>query len=135
MRNNLLIFAGCAVKRLKAKPARTIGSTDRDNAPLPEATEQKGDLLIHDLWQNGTDSVHNMRVVNTDAKYYLGKQPEKCLQEAERENKWMYLEACLQQHKHFSPFVTSVDGLLRVEATSALKRIVSHLATKWRQPY
>ena len=47
----------------------------------------------------------------------------------------MYLEACLQQRRHFSPFFTSVDRLLGVEATATLKRIASRLATKWRQPY
>ena len=47
----------------------------------------------------------------------------------------MYLEACLQKRWHFSPFVSSVDGLLGVEATATLKRIASLLATKWRQPY
>ena len=47
----------------------------------------------------------------------------------------MYLEACLQQRQHFSPFVASVDGLMGVEATATLKRIASCLATKWRQPY
>ena len=39
-----------------------------DKAPPLEAMEQKGDLLIRDLGQNGTDSVHEMRVVNTDTK-------------------------------------------------------------------
>ena len=47
----------------------------------------------------------------------------------------MYLEACLQQRRHFSPFVASVDRLLGVEATATLKRVSSRLATKWRQPY
>ena len=42
----------------------------------------------------------------------------------------MYLEACLQQRRHFSPFIASVDGLLGVEATNTLKRIVSRLATQ-----
>ena len=45
----------------------------------------------------------------------------------------MYLEACLHQRRHFSPFVASVDGLLGVEATATLKRIASCLATKWKQ--
>ena len=45
-------------------------------------TEQKGDLLIHNLWKNWTDSVHYMRVVNTDAKYHSGETPEKCLEDA-----------------------------------------------------
>ena len=50
VRNDPLIFAGSAVKTLKANTARTIGSTDPDNAPNPEATDQKGDLLICDIW-------------------------------------------------------------------------------------
>ena len=37
--NDPLIFAGFSMKRPKAKLARTIGSTDRDSAPPPEATE------------------------------------------------------------------------------------------------
>ena len=92
MRDNPLIFEGCAVKRLKAKPAGPTGSTDWENVPPPEAKEQKGDLLIRDLWQNGTDSVHNTRVVNIDAKSQSTKTPEKCLQEADRAKKRMYLE-------------------------------------------
>ena len=88
-------------------------------------------LLIRDLWQLGTDSIHNMRVVNTDALSYL----KKCLHEAEKGEKKMYLVACLQQRRHFSPFVASVGGLLGVEATATLKRIASRLTTKWRQPY
>ena len=47
----------------------------------------------------------------------------------------MYMDACLQQLRHFSPFVASVDGLLEVEATATLKRLASRLATKWKQSY
>ena len=76
-----------------------------------------------------------MHVVNTDALSYVRKTPEKCLYEAERGKKKIYLEACLQQRRHFSPFVDSVDWMLGVEATAILKRISSRLAIKWRQPY
>ena len=76
-----------------------------------------------------------MHVVNTNALSYLQKVPEKCLHEAEKRKKNMYMEACLQQCQHFSPFVASVDGMLGVEATATLKRIASRLVTKWRQPY
>ena len=47
----------------------------------------------------------------------------------------MYLEACLQQRRHFSLFVALVDGLLGVEVTVTLKRLASRLATKWKQSY
>ena len=123
------------MKRTKAKPARTTVTTVLDNAPPPEAAGQKGDLLICDLCYNGTDIVHDMCVVNTDAKSHSAKPPEKCFQEVEIAKKCMYLEACLQQRRHFSPFVASVDVLLGVEATATLKSISSRSATKWHQPY
>ena len=47
----------------------------------------------------------------------------------------MYLESFLQQRRHFSPFVASVDVMQGVEATAILKRIASLLATKWWLPY
>ena len=101
----------------------------------PEATEHKVYLLIRELWHNGTGNVDCMHVVNTDTKYYLEKTPGKCLQEAARSKKNVYVEACLQQRCHFSPFFASADGLLNVEAAAILKRIAIHLATKWQKPY
>ena len=47
-----------------------------------------------------------MRVVNTDAKYLMAKDPEKCLQEAERGKKRMYLETCLQPRRYLVCFAT-----------------------------
>ena len=103
MRDNPLIFSSRAVKRTKATAARDVGTTYQSGAPPPEVKEHKGNLLIHNLWQNETDSVHDMRVANTDAKSHMAKSVEKCLQEAERGNKMMYFEACLQQHRPSSP--------------------------------
>ena len=98
-----LIFEGCTVKRPKENPSRSKATTVPASTPPLEATEHKGDLLIHELWQNGTDSVHGMGVVNTDAKSHSANTPEKFLQELEQVKKKMYLEACLQQGRHFSP--------------------------------
>ena len=47
--------------------------------------EQKGNLLIRDLWQNVIYSVNDMRFVNTDANYHQAKAPEECLKEEELE--------------------------------------------------
>ena len=47
----------------------------------------------------------------------------------------MYLEACLQQRWHFSPFVASVDRLLGLEAMATLKRLSSRLDTNCKQSY
>ena len=91
LRDDPLILAGRALKRTKATSDGASGTTYWNRAPPPDFTEQKGDLLIRDLWQNGTDSVHDMRVVNTDAKSHTAKTPDKCLQVAERGKKRMYL--------------------------------------------
>ena len=76
-----------------------------------------------------------MRVVNTNTQTHRRKDPVRCLHKAERGKKRMYLEACLRRRRHFSPFVASVDGLPGVEATENLKRLASHLVTKWKQSY
>ena len=85
VRNDPLIYSGRDTSRTNTIPAGSnlTKSTDVTTA-APEVTEKKGELLIRDLWQQGTDSVHNMRVVNTDALLYVRKTPENCLHEAER---------------------------------------------------
>ena len=45
------------------------------------------------------------------------------------------MEACFQKRRHFSPFVSSVERLLGVEAMATLKSKTSRLATKWKQSY
>ena len=119
-----LVFAGRAMHITKAQPD---GSTYPPSKNKSEAMEQKGDLLIRDLWQNSTNSVHDMRVVDTNDKYPLENTLENFLQEAERSKKNIYLEACLQQHQHFTPFVASVGGILGVEVGATLKIISSRL--------
>ena len=121
VRDNPLIYSGRAMKRTKAAPSRANGNSGQSVAQPPEVTEQKGDLLIWKLWQQGTDSVHDMRVVNTDTPTHQKKDPEKCLHEAEQGKKKMYLEACLQQRRHLSPFVALLNELLGVKATATLK--------------
>ena len=126
------IFAGCAGKRPKTNPVRYKATS---STPLLEATEQKDDLLIYNLFQNGTGSVNSMCIMNINAEFNLAKTPETFHQVAEWTKKKMFLEACLHQCQQFLPFITSVGELLCVEASDTLKRIASRLATKWRHPY
>ena len=46
-----------------------------NETPPPDEGEEKGGLLIWDLWMQGTDSIHNMRVVNTDDVSYQSSPP------------------------------------------------------------
>ena len=78
----------------------------------------------------GTDSFHNMCVMNTDALYQRKKYWEKCLQTVEKDNKKKYLEACSQKFLHSPPFFVSAVGLLRDEAEATLQRITIRLVIK-----
>ena len=71
-----------------------------------------------------------MIVVNTEAISYQSQKPKKCLETAELDNNNKHLHTCLNKCWHFIPFVTSLDGLLGVEAEATLKRLDSLLATK-----
>ena len=123
------------MKRTKAAPSGAGRTSNHSEVQPSEVTEQKGNLLIRDLLQQGTDSFNNMCVVNTDALTHRTKDTEKCLHKAERGKKKMYLEACLKKRRKPPPFVASVDGLLGVEATATSKRLSSCLDTKWKQSY
>ena len=67
-----LIFAGHSVQMTKTQPA---WSTHQSLKNKSEVTEQRGNLMICNLLQNETDSVHDMRVMNTNSKYHLEKTP------------------------------------------------------------
>ena len=68
--------------------------------------------------------------MDTDAVSYQSKIPEKCLETAKRKKKKKYLNTCLNDCQHFTPFVASIDGLIEVEAEATLKHIVSRLMQK-----
>ena len=81
VRDDPNIYTGRAVR----------GGTDNlKGSPSKDEGELKEDLLIRYLWMQGTDSIHNMRVVNTDATSYQSKSPEKCLETAKKAKKELY---------------------------------------------
>ena len=61
--------------------------------------------------------------------------PFKVLESQEKEKKRKYLGPCLENRRHFTPFVLSVDGLLGREAKTFAKRLAVKLAGKWQKPY
>jgi hypothetical protein len=73
--------------------------------------------------------------MDVDAKFNRSEDPDKVLAAHEREKKKKYLGACLEQRRHFSPFVVSTDGLLSKEAKILLRKLSARLAEKWEKPY
>ncbi len=79
--------------------------------------DDRGNILVRGMWARGTDCIIDVQVTNTDAKLQCHKDPKKILAQHKREKKRKYLEPCLKQRRHFTPFVVSTDGLLGREAT------------------
>jgi hypothetical protein len=90
---------------------------------------------VRGFWARGTDCILDVGETNTDAKSQHHKNPDKVLAQHEREKKRKYLEPCLKQQRHFTPFVVSTGGLLGKEAPFFIRRLSSILSEKWHQPY
>jgi hypothetical protein len=72
--------------------------------------------------------------MDIDAKSNRSRAPGKVLAQHKREKKKKYLEPCLEQRWHFTPFVVSTDGLLGKEAKRLLKHFSALLLEKWEKP-
>ena len=59
--------------------------------------------------------------------------PEKALAKAEKEKKDLYLQACLERRRTFTPMVYSADGIPGAEALSAQKRLAALLRYKLKR--
>lgn len=98
-------------------------------------SDERGDILIRGLWDRGTDCIIDVRITDTDSKSQRAKDPMKVLENHEREKKKKYLGPCLEQRRHFTPFVVSTDGLVGREASSLLRKLSSLLAEKSGKSY
>ena len=118
--------------------AAVVDGADVADSPVasPKKTNgERGDMLYRNLWEVGTDCITDVRICDTDAASYRTKTPEKVLEEAEEAKKKKYLHHCLEQRRHFTPLVFSVDGLMGKEAQAFLRRLAQLLSRKWEQPY
>jgi hypothetical protein len=83
------------------------------------------ETCIRGFWERGTDCIIDVRVTDTDARA-ISKDPAKVLEAHERERR-KYLKPCLEQRRHFTPFVVSTDGLIGKEAKTLLMKKLSSL--------
>jgi hypothetical protein len=135
VRDEPLILSGRVAE--KVKPLEPSSANNQQEPTTQEAApeDERGDLLIRGFWAKGTDCILDVRVTDTDAKSYCKRPPAKVLATQEKEKKRKYLENCLKQRRHFTPFVVSVDGLLGREAATFSKRLAAKLASKWQRSY
>ncbi len=113
-----------------SRDVRQAGATGTEPPP-----ELRGDVAAHGFWKKGTTAIFDIRVTDTDAASYRKTEPKSVLKRHEREKKAKYNDLCLARHRHFTPLVFSVDGMLGTEAIAATKRLAAHLASKWKRTY
>ena len=77
----------------------------------------------------------DIRNVNLDVGSYLRMTPEKALAKSEKEKKDLYLQACLERRRTFTPMVYSADGIPGAEALATQKILAALLSYKLKQEY
>ena len=74
----------------------------------------------------------DIRIFNLNAGSYLHMTPEKALTKAEKEKKDLYIKACLERRRNFTPMVYSADVIPRAEALAAHNRLAALLRYKMK---
>ena len=91
------------------------------------------DLCVRRVWEPQTETLFDIRVVDTDARSCRVRSPRDVLGSAEVEKR-KYLQACQDQHATFTPLCVSVDGMRGSEAEFFAKRLGDFLAARWERP-
>lgn len=97
--------------------------------------QERGDLLVRGFWTQNTDCIIDVRICDVNQPSYLVRKPSSIIKSSENDKKRKYLDACLEQRRHFTPFVVSCEGLFGKEADFFMKRLAKKLADKWKRPY
>ena len=97
--------------------------------------ESRADVSAHSFWKRGTTAMFDIRTVNLDVGSCLCMTREKALAKAEKEKKDLYLQACLDCRRIFTPMVYSVDGITGAESLVAQKILAALLRYKLKRDY
>ena len=89
-----------------------------DTAELRDSTsgiqmevQDRGDLLVRGFWSCNTDCIIDVRIYDMNQPSCLARKPSSILKSSENDKKRKHLDACLEQRRHFTPFVVSCEGL------------------------
>ena len=97
--------------------------------------ESRGDVLVHGLWETGSECVLEICILDTNANSYKDKTSKKVLEEHVKRKKDKYLQACLDRRRSFTFLVYSVNGMACKEAQAFEKCTASLLSDKWNCTY
>ena len=75
----------------------------------------------------------DIRIFNLGGGSYLRMTSEKALEKAEKEKKDLYLQACLERRRTFTPMVYSTDRIPGAEALAAQNILAALLIYKLKR--
>ena len=75
-----------------------------------------------------------MRITNLGAPFNIHRKPEAVRLSHVREKKRKYLQACLDQRRHYSPFVVSCDERLAMKPRLYYKTLQEALPENQENP-
>ena len=119
------------VERTVNGAARSVGQPGQ----VVVTAELRADVSAHGFWKQGTTAMFDIRIVNLDAGSYLRMTPEKAIAKEEKEKEDLYLQACLERRRTFTPMVYSADGIPRAEDLATQKRLAALLRYKLKREY
>ena len=144
--NSRTVQGGKTASRARQEGGQADGGTETVGRTVNGATlligqpvhvvvpaESRADVSAHGFWKRGTTAMFDIRIVNLNAGSYLRMTPVKALAKAEREKKYLYLQACLERRRTFTPMVYSADGIPGAEALDAQKRLAPLLSYKLKR--
>ena len=111
--------------------ARFVGQPGYVEVPA----ELREDVSDYSFWKQGTTEMFSIRIFNFDAGSYLRMMPEKALAKAEKKNKDLHLQACLERRRTFTPMVYSTDGIPGAETLAVQNRSAALLRYKLNREY
>ena len=77
----------------------------------------------------------DIRIVNLNAGSYLKNDAGKGSCKGGEKKKDLYLQACLERRRTFTPMAYSADGISGAEALAAQKRLATLLSYKLKREY
>uniref|UniRef100_A0A1X7UI80 Uncharacterized protein n=1 Tax=Amphimedon queenslandica TaxID=400682 RepID=A0A1X7UI80_AMPQE len=87
-------------------------------------------LSVRGLWVPQSEALFDVRIVDTDARFYSTHPPIDAVSNADSEKKGKYQEACKERRALFIPISVSVDGMMGIKTSVFLKHLAERLALK-----
>ena len=97
--------------------------------------ESRADIRNHGLWKRGATANFDIIIVDLDEGSYLRMTLKKSLAKLKKDNKDLYLQACLECRSSFTTMSYSATGIPRVESLSAQKMLSAILIFNVKQEY